>query len=139
AWRPAAWCRGHLLLPQSPPAVLHRLRSTQSVSHRPCRGRWDCGQSDPPQASLAHRSVGGLPFPIDAAQFVTGRQYQSPDALEDAALDPALERAMDRAIVRQVAGQLVPLTATAQAKNDRVECRALVNPFAPGRLGRVVL
>lgn len=57
-----------------------------------------------PQAGFAHRCIGSLPFPVDAAQFSTSLDERDPDLVEETELNPTLERAMDRTIVREVSG-----------------------------------
>ena len=75
----------------------------------------------PPEPGLAQHRVGRLPLPLDPAQFVALLDQHRPDLLEDAPLDPTLEPVVDRALGAEAFGQLVPLAAAPEPKDDRIE------------------
>jgi len=75
----------------------------------------------PPEAGFAHRTVRRLPLPEHRVEFLTPRDHHRPDPLHDTVLVPALEPTMHRAVVAELDGQLVPLTARSQSKNDAVQ------------------
>src|SRR5512135_979974 len=75
----------------------------------------------PPEAGLAQHRVGRLPLPLHPSQFVALGDQHRPDLLEDATLDPTLEPVVDRALGAEPFGQLVPLAAAPEPKDDRVE------------------
>ena len=84
----------------------------------------------PPEAGLAQHPVGRLPLPLDRPQLVAFLDQDGPDLLEDPVLAPALEPAVDRAVIAEVLGELVPLAAGAEAKDDPVDRRPPVDPGA---------
>jgi hypothetical protein len=85
----------------------------------------------PPEPGLAQHPVGGLPFPVHSAEFVARFHKYRPNPLEDAVSAPALEPTMNRTIVAKMLGQLVPLTAAAEAENDAIDGFSPVDSRAP--------
>jgi hypothetical protein len=55
------------------------------------------------------------------SQLVTDVNQAGPDPLEDAEFTPLPEMAVDSAVIAKLAGELIPLAATAQAEDDAVE------------------
>jgi hypothetical protein len=88
----------------------------------------------PPEPGLAQHRVGRLPFPLHPAEFLALGDQDRPDLLEDPAGDPPLEPVVDGALGTEPLGQLVPLAAAAEAKDDRVEHLPPISHAAPGRL-----
>ena len=100
---PAASTRMLFLLPALP----------RSVGLRPMA---------PPKTRFAYRAIRRLPFPVHAAQLLAFFYQDSPDGLQCPTPYPALEGPMDGAVVPQLLGQVVPLAAASQPKD---------NPFLP--------
>jgi hypothetical protein len=88
----------------------------------------------PPEPGLAQHRVGRLPFPLHPAEFLALGDQDRPDLLEDPAGDPPLEPVVDGALGTEPFGQLVPLAAGAEPKDDRVEHLPPVGDPAAGRL-----
>src|SRR5512143_2556564 len=91
----------------------------------------------PPEPGLAQHPVGRLPLPVHRPELVARLDQHCPDLLEDPVPAPPLEPAVHRAVVAELLGELVPLTAAAEAEDDPVERRPPVDPLAaavtPGR------
>src|SRR5215471_284216 len=151
-----------------PPALAARPRWPRASSRAAsCRARWlrlwqcqgdhhrlrprDCASPLVPavggmtayqvaaHAGFAHGGIGGWPPPVDAAQLLTGVYQNGPNLGEDSQGTPALEVPMHGAVVAKLFGQLVPLAAGAQAKDDTVEHPAQIDPSMPFGLGRIDL
>ncbi len=83
--------------------------------------RWIGANFIPSQTSLAHRSIGGLPFPIYQPQCFTFFHQQRPNLGKQIDVHPMLERSMDRRIIAIHARNMIPLTACANPKNQGVQ------------------
>jgi hypothetical protein len=62
-----------------------------------------------------------LPFPLHAFQFVTLRDQLRPEFLEEAHRTPVLKAAIDGTVISVHPWEMIPLTARAQPKEDRIE------------------
>jgi hypothetical protein len=76
---------------------------------------------------------------VDPSEFFAVGDQHAPDQVEDPQAHPALEGPMYGAIVPELLGQLVPLDARAQAKDDPIDRFPQVDALATFRLGGVVL
>jgi hypothetical protein len=135
----AGWYHAGWLPPPSQPIVHRSPQSRGSVWCRFCPDPSGSCRSDPPNTSVAHGTIGGLPVPIDTAHLVAGFHEDGPDAVKDPLVDPALEGAMDRAVIRKRVRELVPLAPRAEPEDHGVQCGTAVNPLATGLLGWVKL
>src|ERR1022692_1097492 len=134
---PAASYREHWRRQSQPPSDRRRPRRLCYVLCLICRDPWDLGRRSPPKTRLAHCAVGALPFPVDAAEFITVLDQEGPDAMEYAPGGPSLHRAMHGTVVAELPGQLVPLAAGAHYINNAIQRFPLSCPRPTGRGRRV--
>jgi hypothetical protein len=77
----------------------------------------------PPEPGFAQPPVGGLPVPVDPAEFVTLGDENFPDPLDHTTRAPALEPVVNGALGTELARQLVPLATGTHAEDDAVEAQ----------------
>src|ERR1035438_2095647 len=76
---PATWYRERWRRRSPPPSARRRPRQLCYVSCLVYRDPWDLGRRDPPKTRLAHRPIGTLPIPVDAAEFLAVFDQDGPD------------------------------------------------------------
>ena len=64
----------------------------------------------PAETGFVHAPVGGLPGPVDVAEFLAFFQERGPDEPENALSSPGLEPVMGTAVVAKFFREMVPLT-----------------------------
>jgi hypothetical protein len=75
----------------------------------------------PTEPGLVGASVGGLPCPIKAAEFVALGNKLFPDALEKTLFHPLLEPVVNTAVIAEFLRDVIPLTTRTHPKDDRLE------------------
>lgn len=78
------------------------------------------------QAHLPQRCIGRSPFPLHLTQVFTLLDQDRPYALKQSQLPPVLESAMNGSVISIDAGNMVPLTARAKPKDDRIQNAARI-------------
>src|SRR5579883_3362429 len=73
------------------------------------------------ERGFGHRSVHGLPFPLDADQLIIVLQTGLPESFEDACPLPLLKAIVNRRTGSQFSWQGIPLDARAQHVNDSLK------------------
>src|SRR5262245_10454420 len=79
---------------------------------------WGWDRRNPPKTRFGHGTIGTLPFPRNAAEFLAILHELGPNLLQDTALTPALEPIVDSALGPKLLGQLIPLTAGPHPEDD---------------------
>lgn len=75
----------------------------------------------PAEPGLVGASVGGLPCPIKAAEFVAFGNKLFPDALEKTLFHPLLEPVMNTTVIAKFLRYVIPLATRTHPKDDRLE------------------
>src|SRR5258708_28360936 len=75
------------------------------------------------ERGFRHRSITGLPFPLDPDQIIIALQTRLPEGTEETRLLPFLKAIMDRRTGSQLAWQGIPLETCAQHVDD--SCKGL--------------
>lgn len=108
---------------------------------RPSRGsfwshfshdRWGWDPLRPPKPGFAQHAIRSLPFPLHAFQLIALFDQAHPEFLEETGLTPILKAAVDRTVIPVHSWDMIPLTARAQSKDDRIEHSPSIDPMATG-------
>jgi hypothetical protein len=73
-----------------------------------------------------------LPFPLHAFQLIALFDQARPEFFEETDLTPILKAAVDRAVIPVYAWNMIPLTASAQSKDDCIQHSPPIHPRATG-------
>ena len=113
--------RLHWRLPPRCPKVLLRPQSPGSFLSHFSRDRWGWAQQRPPKPGFAQHAICGLPFPLHAFQLVTLSDQFGPEFLKQPHLTPVVEAAINRAVIPVDSGNMIPLAACAQSKDNPIQ------------------
>jgi hypothetical protein len=76
-----------------------------------------------------------LPLPLHTSQLIALFDQACPEFLEETGLTPILKAAVDRTVIPVYAWDMIPLTASAQPKDDRIQHSPPVSPRATSDFG----
>src|SRR5262249_55283363 len=88
---------------------------------------------------LAEPPSGGLPPPVDLAQFFVFVDEQRPDHLEQIDLDPSLKGAMESRIISIDSRDMIPLATSAELEDQSVKNFSVIFTRSTSLFGRIIL
>jgi hypothetical protein len=83
------------------------------------------------ERGFGHRSIHGLPFPLNPDQFIIGRETRLPERLEEARSFPFLKAIMNGRGRAQFSWQGIPLTSGTQQIHHRLKRLAIWHAWTP--------